>query len=280
MADSNQDQKEEEGIVVGKASHQNGTGNDTPFLKEDDVVSSPPANQRDLDPKTLKIFEKSSSNDQMEEKENHQPQPDLKENGGQSAPTLQMASPNSKEAPTGRRPKSHRKKLLKIQKKNQYLQQVVVTGQYQQGSTAANFIANGEWNDRFQITASTHNRVMHPFYREYFDKKPKQLSTNFRVKYANSTNEIPGITDAGTRQHTQTKFFRDVPEKPHLNVKKVMNETRVPFKKGQSKVSFNGAKKHFKMANGWTNDFAVMSSRANNQMYKDKREFFDKPIVY
>ena len=120
---------------------------------------------------------------------------------------------------------------------------------------------------------------MHPFYREYFDKKPKQLNTSFRVKYANSTNEIPGITDATSRQHTKTKDFRTIPEKAHLNVKKVMNETRMPVKKGQSTAQ-STARKHFKLANGWQNEFAIMQSRANNLTYKDKREFFDKPLQY
>ena len=53
----------------------------------------------------------------------------------------------------------------------------------------------------------------------------------------------------------------------------------MPIKKGQS-GAFPSAKKHFKMANGWQNEFAVMQSRANNSIYKDKREFFDKPIYY
>ena len=96
---------------------------------------------------------------------------------------------------------------------------------------------------------------MHPFYREYFDKKPKQLNTSFRVKYANSTNEIPGITDAASRQHTKTKEFRTIPEKANLNVKKVINETRMPVKKGQSTAQ-STARKHFKLANGWQNEFS------------------------
>ena len=58
-----------------------------------------------------------------------------------------------------------------------------------------------------------------------------------------------------------------------------MNETRFPLKKGQS-TAFPSAKKHFKLANGWTNDFVVMASKTNERVYKDKREFFDKPVVY
>jgi len=57
---------------------------------------------------------------------------------------------------------------------------------------------------------------MHPCYREYFDKKPKQNDTSFRVKYTNSSKEFPGANgDATTRQHARTKDFRSIPEKPH-----------------------------------------------------------------
>ncbi len=69
------------------------------------------------------------------------------------------------------------------------------------------------------------------------------------------------------------------PEKAHLNVKKLINETRMPIKKGQSKA-YPSAKKHFRLANGWQTDFMVMSSKANDKVYKDRREFFDKPINY
>lgn len=34
------------------------------------------------------------------------------------------------------------------------------------------------------------------------------------------------------------------------------------------------------MASGWTNDFVVMASKTNDRVYKDKREFFDKPVAY
>ena len=53
----------------------------------------------------------------------------------------------------------------------------------------------------------------------------------------------------------------------------------MPYKKGQSSA-FPSAKKHYKLASGWQSDFAVMQSRANNTIYKDKREFFDKPVSY
>jgi len=58
-----------------------------------------------------------------------------------------------------------------------------------------------------------------------------------------------------------------------------MQETRMPLKKGQSNA-FPSAKKHFKLASGWQSDFNVMQSRANPTVYKDKREFFDKPVIY
>lgn len=136
-----------------------------------------------------------------------------------------------------------------------------------------------EWDGRFNVTTSCNNGQLHQFFREYFDKKPKEFPSSFRVKYANSSNELPGITDVGSRTHTKVKEFKSVPEEAYMNVKKCMNETRMPLKKGQSKA-FPTAKKHFKMASGWQNDFNVMQSRANDGLYKGKKEFFDKPVMY
>ena len=65
-----------------------------------------------------------------------------------------------------------------------------------------------DWNDRFHVTTSHNNGQLHQFFREYFDKKPKQFSSSFRIKYANSSNELPGITDVGSRQHTKVKEFK------------------------------------------------------------------------
>jgi len=53
----------------------------------------------------------------------------------------------------------------------------------------------------------------------------------------------------------------------------------MPLRKGQSKA-FPTAKKHFNMANGWQPDFNVLHSRANELVYKSKREFFDRPVQY
>ena len=129
------------------------------------------------------------------------------------------------------------------------------------------------------MTTSSNNTKLHQFFREYFDKKPGSIETSFRVKYANSSNELPGITAVGSRTHSKVKEYMSIPEKAHQNVKKLMNETRMPIKKGQSKA-YPSAKKHFRLANGWQSDFVVMSSQANGQVYKDKREFFDKPVNY
>ena len=105
------------------------------------------------------------------------------------------------------------------------------------------------------------------------------MSSHFRVKYANSSNELPGITDIGSRTHTKVKEFKSLPEEAYMNVKKLMNETRMPLKKGQS-GAFPTAKKHFQLASKWTNDFGVMQSRANTKIFRDKREYFDKPVMY
>ena len=83
----------------------------------------------------------------------------------------------------------------------------------------------------------------------------------------------------GSRQHTKVKDFKSLPEKAHQNVKKLMQETRMPLRKGQS-GAFPSAKKHYKLADGWQNDFTVMQSRANDNLYKGNREFFDKPVSY
>ena len=118
---------------------------------------------------------------------------------------------------------------------------------------------------------------MHPFYRQYFDKKPKEPPTSFRVKYASSTNELPGITALGTKSHQKAKEFNESKQKPYENIPKVMRETRAPAKKGAS-AAFPSAKKHFKLAEGWSNDFAVMESRCNEQRHRAQKEFFDKPV--
>jgi len=124
-----------------------------------------------------------------------------------------------------------------------------------------------EWNDRFFVTTSTYNQSLHQFYREYFDKKPKEYATSFRIKYANSTNELPGISDVCKPSHSKVKNFKSYAEQPHTNVTKLINETRMPIKKGQSRA-FPSAKKHFQMAQAWQNDFIVMQSRANEHVYK------------
>ena len=130
---------------------------------------------------------------------------------------------NQEEAPqmmqykVKRRPKSTRKKVV-VRRRAQQSQQ-------QQMSA-------GEWNDRFHVTTSCNNNQLHGFFREYFDKKPKQFASSFRVKYANSSNELPGITDVGTRTHVKVKEFKSIPEHAYMNVKKVMHETRMPLKKG------------------------------------------------
>lgn len=129
------------------------------------------------------------------------------------------------------------------------------------------------------MTTSSNNTRLHQYFREYFDKKPGAIETSFRIKYANSSNELPGITAVGSRTHSKVKEYMAAPEKAHLNVKKLINETRMPIKKGQSKA-YPSAKKHFRLANGWQTDFMVMSSKANDKVYKDRREFFDKPINY
>ena len=93
-------------------------------------------------------------------------------------------------------------------------------------------------------------------------------------------NELPGITQLGTKVHSKTKEFDNPTEKPYQDVKKVMNELRAPvnLQKGKSSA-FPSAKKHFKLTAGWTSDFTVMESRCNDQRYKAHREFFDKPVL-
>lgn len=119
-----------------------------------------------------------------------------------------------------------------------------------------------EWDSRFYVTESKGNHHFHSYFREYFDKKPKQFASSFRITYANSTNDLPGITDVASRQISKTKEFKSLPMQSHQNVKKIMAETRAPIKKGQSKA-FPSASKHFEMAGGWHNDFVVLHSRAN-----------------
>lgn len=46
-----------------------------------------------------------------------------------------------------------------------------------------------------------------------------------------------------------------------------MQETRAPVA-GKKSAAFPSAKQHFKMAQGWSNDFSVMESRCNDYRYK------------
>ena len=71
---------------------------------------------------------------------------------------------------------------------------------------------------------------MHPFYRSYFDKDPKELPTAFRIKYANSSNELPGIIEAGKAM--RKKNLHNVIDEPHKNIKLLQEDTRGPLKKG------------------------------------------------
>jgi hypothetical protein len=59
------------------------------------------------------------------------------------------------------------------------------------------------WDTRFATEFSESNKKLHPFYRQYFGKAPKELQTTFRIKYANSSNELPGIVDLQNYQAKQ-----------------------------------------------------------------------------
>ena len=137
------------------------------------------------------------------------------------------------------------------------------------------------WNNRFNITDSKNNNDSHPFYREYFDKKPGQHATHFRIKYAGSVNELPGITQVHTKENVKTKDFRNTfhNDQDHLNKWKITAETRMPVKKGQSNA-FPTAKAHLELSKDWKPDFVVMSSKANETRYKSQREYFDRPLKY
>ena len=137
------------------------------------------------------------------------------------------------------------------------------------------------WNNRHSVTTSSGNNQLHGFFREYFDKKPKRISSSFRIRYCNSVNELPGIVDVHSKNYAKVKEFskKVEPEKPYSDIQKVLLETRMPLKKGQSRA-YPTAKKHFQLVSGWQNDFINMRSHGNSQLHRDKREFFDKPIKY
>ena len=104
-----------------------------------------------------------------------------------------------------RRPKSTKKKVANARRNRR-----------QGGDVFGGSSMNApEWDQRFFVTTSKDNGRLHSFFREYFDKKPKEISSSFRIKYANSTNELPGITDVKSRIHSKVKEFKSVPEQPH-----------------------------------------------------------------
>lgn len=136
-----------------------------------------------------------------------------------------------------------------------------------------------QWNSRFNVSNSSGNRDYHQFYRAYFDKQPKQMSTVYRVRYAQSSNQLPHVIDISKKNHTKFQKQAHMIVDRHKNIKKVANETRMPVIKGQSKV-FPTYKKHFEMVDGWQNDFIMTRSRMNDIVYHQQREFFDSPIKY
>ena len=137
------------------------------------------------------------------------------------------------------------------------------------------------WNNRFNVTDSKNNKESHPFYREYFDKKPGQHSTHFRIMYAGSVNELPGIAEIQSKENTKAKDFTAnmIYTVDHKNKWKMQAETRMPLRKGQTNA-FPSTKKHLEMAKNWKPDFVVMSSKANETRYKSQREYFDRPLNY
>jgi hypothetical protein len=56
------------------------------------------------------------------------------------------------------------------------------------------------------------------------------LPTAFRIKYANSSNELPGIIEAGKAM--RKKNLHNVIDEPHKNIKLLQEDTRGPLKKG------------------------------------------------
>ena len=130
------------------------------------------------------------------------------------------------------RPKSHKKKIIrriKVKKRVSYHAQDRALG----------------WDERFHVADSKNNNTSHQFYREYFDKKPKENATHFRIKYAGSINELPGIANVNSKLNTKTKDFKGavVSDKPHQNKWKMLQETRMPLKKGQTNA-FPSTKEH------------------------------------
>ena len=102
----------------------------------------------------------------------------------QQQKTLQIPMQPAKEA--NQRSKSRKKRSAKVQKMSHYLKNVPFN--HQLGLSNKTLSSVEDWNNRFQVTTSTLNKVMHPFYREYFDKKPKQAGESSRIKNATSSN--------------------------------------------------------------------------------------------
>ena len=58
------------------------------------------------------------------------------------------------------------------------------------------------------MTAGKGNIKSIQYFREYFDKEPGEMPKVFRVKYSNSTNELPGIIDLQSNEIKKVKRFR------------------------------------------------------------------------
>ena len=58
------------------------------------------------------------------------------------------------------------------------------------------------------------------------------MPTVYRVRYAQSSNELPHVIDISKKEHTKYKKQAHLIVDRHKNMKKVAHETRMPVIKG------------------------------------------------
>ena len=80
----------------------------------------------------------------------------------------------------------------------------------------------------------------------------------FRVRYSNSTNELPGIIDLQSTEIKKVKDFRKRSIQIHQDKHKLIKETRMPFNLGQASQAFPSVKKHYQLIKDWNNEFGRM----------------------
>lgn len=116
------------------------------------------------------------------------------------------------------------------------------------------------WDSQFGIVASRDNHHQHQYYRQYFDKQPKEHAFNFRFKYAMNSLETAGIVQMHEKEKPYSSLnyrerfqYHKVPHSTGMNLKLKAN-LRQPIDRSQA---YPDLYKHLTKAGGWNDSTLV-----------------------